>query len=45
MAEECIIGNTLPIDLDKRKLVNVSEQLTKFKYDFINCKSFKIKKK
>ena len=43
MSVECKSGNTLPIDLDKSELVNVSEQLTQFKYDFLPCNEFKIK--
>lgn len=42
MSGECKNGNTLPIDLDKSELVNVSEQLTQFKYDFLPCSGFKI---
>jgi len=43
MSVDCKSGNTLPIDLDKSELVNVSEQLTQFKYDFLPCNEFKIK--
>ena len=42
MSGECESGNTLPIDLDKSELVNVSEQLTQFKYDFLPCSGFEI---
>ena len=43
MSVECKSGNTLPIDLDKSELVNVSEQLTQFKYNFLPCNEFNIK--
>jgi len=42
MSGVCENGNTLPIDLDKSELVNVSEQLTRFKYDFLQCNEFDI---
>ena len=42
MSGKCESGNTLPIDLDKSELVNVSEQLTQFKYNFLPCSGFKI---
>lgn len=42
MSGKCESGNTLPIDLDKSELVNVSEQLTQFKYNFTPCSGFNI---